>query len=220
MVVTKGCVNARKDETGTGYLHYAYNKNVIKAIIFDFYDVFRTDNYKAWLKANALPHEGEWFRACHQQDIGEITNEQFFDRLSELTGRSVTREELSANSTIDSAVIELAETLKQHYKTALLSNAPSVRIRAILAEHNLERLFDEIVVSSEVGLVKPSEEIFHLTLARLGVEAREAIFVDDNVKHTQAAQKLGIQSIQFLSAQQLKQDLAALLGFTGHNIDN
>ena len=183
---------------------------MIKAILFDFFDVFRSDAYKAWLATNKIPHEGNYFDASYQQDIGTITNEQFFERLSELQGRPITRDELDADAWVDEAMIALAEQLRDKYKTALISNAPSARIRELLRQHDLERLFDEIIVSSEVSMVKPSKEIFHLTLKRLGVKKSEAVFIDDNKGHTDAARALGIRSIQFISAAQARQALADL----------
>ena len=59
-------------------------------------------------------------------------------------------------------------------------------------------------------MVKPDPAIFHLTLQKLGFEASESIFIDDNPRHVEAAAQLGIHAIQFESAQQLKDDLAGL----------
>jgi len=180
---------------------------MITAIIFDFFDVFRTDSYKAWLKANNIPHEGEYFEANRQVDLGNITTEQFLERLSKLQGRKVTVEELDATARVDQEVAAIASSLKPNYRIALLSNAPSSFIRQLLTVHDLERHFHEIVISSEVGMVKPNAEIFEYTLGKLGVPATEAIFIDDNPGHVAAAEKVGIKGIQFLSAKQLKDEL-------------
>lgn len=187
-----------------------YTIYMIKAVIFDFFDVFRTDAYKSWLAANDIQHEGEYFEASRQQDMGEITVEQFLQKLSRLQGRTVTLEELETNAKLDSEVIEIAEEVKKDYRIALLSNAPSAFIRGLFAEHNLERLFHEIVISSEVGMVKPNADIFELTLQKLRVLPSESIFIDDNEGHVQSAQKVGIRGVQFTSAAQLKKDLLAM----------
>jgi HAD superfamily hydrolase (TIGR01509 family) len=180
---------------------------MIKAIIFDFFDVIRTDAYKSWLTANSIPHEGAYFDASYQQDMGVITVEEFLKRLSDLQGRDVTRQELEMSAKVDYAVLEIIKILRKNYKLALLSNAPSVVIREILAEHDLEQYFDNIIVSSEVGMVKPHPDIFTYILGQLSVNASEALFVDDNEKHTKAAEALGIRSIHFRSAEQLKDEL-------------
>jgi 2-haloacid dehalogenase len=104
----------------------------------------------------------------------------------------------------------LVEVLQGRYKLALLSNAPSSFFRTLLAKNALEQYFDEIVVSSEVGSVKPSLEIFHLTLERLKAKPDEAIFIDDNPKHVEAGERAGIRSLLFTSVEQLAKDLANL----------
>lgn len=184
---------------------------MVKAVIFDFFDVIRTDAYKAWLTANNIPREGPYFDASYQQDVGNITIEQFLQRLSKLQGRSVTREELDASATVDYDVVKIIKVLRKRYKLALLSNSPSELIRGILAEHNLMQYFDKIIISSEVGMVKPSPEIFTHTLEQLGLDAAEVLFIDDNAKHTKAAEALGIKSIEFQSAEQLARELSAIL---------
>lgn len=183
---------------------------MIKAIIFDFFDVIRTDAYKAWLETNKIPHEGPYFDASHQQDIGLITSEQFLERLSELTGRTVTFQEVDGAAVVDMEVVDVVAKLSKKYKLALISNAPSKLIRGILADNDLEKYFDTIIVSSEVGMIKPSPDIFSLALQQLGVDASESIFIDDNIRHIEGATKLGISSIEFKSAEQLKIELSKL----------
>ena len=183
---------------------------MVKAVIFDFFDVFRTDSYKAWLHANNIPHEGDYFDANRQMDLGNITTEQFLARLSDLQGREVTSEELDATARVDAEVVAIAKELKLKYRIALLSNAPSSFIRNLLAVHDLEQHFHEIVISSEVGMVKPNPEIFEYTLSKLGVSASEVIFIDDNPGHVAAAEKIGIKSVQFISARQLEKDLQTI----------
>ena len=180
---------------------------VIKAIIFDFFDVFRTDAYKAWLETNNIPYEGEYLDASYQLDMGTFTVKDFLQRLSDLSGRAVTLGMLDASATVDDQVVAMASRLQARYRTALLSNSPSDFIRNLLTKHDLAHLFGEIVISSEVGMVKPGPEIFEHVLRKLGVSAAETIFVDDNPAHTNAAEKLGIKSIQFHSAKQLDAEL-------------
>jgi len=57
------------------------------------------------------------------------------------------------------------------------------------------KAFDLVMMSNEVGLLKPDPAIFTLALELLGVEAAQAIFVDDNAANGAAAQALGITAI-------------------------
>jgi putative hydrolase of the HAD superfamily len=180
---------------------------MIKALIFDFFDVIRTDAYKSWLKANGIAQEGPWAYAAHLQDVGTIDTERFLEQVGELYGKTLTRADMDATATVDQEVVALIAELHQTYPLALLSNASSALIREIIADNDLEKHFDHIIVSSEVGLVKPQPEIFQLALQKLGIEPEEAVFIDDNERYVQAANDLGIHGVQFISATQLRQDL-------------
>lgn len=60
--------------------------------------------------------------------------------------------------------------------------------------------FRDIVVSGDEKLVKPDPAIYHLALARFGLEPHEAVFIDDNEANVLAARALGIRSILFTDA--------------------
>lgn len=68
-------------------------------------------------------------------------------------------------------------------------------------------LFDGLYVSGFVGIVKPDPTFFSSMMVHFGFAAQEAIFIDDNEANIESAQRLGIASIHFLNAEQLKQDL-------------
>ncbi len=68
-----------------------------------------------------------------------------------------------------------------------------------------------IVISSEVGAIKPEPEIFELALKRLGSMPQESIFIDDNPNYVEAAQKLGMQGITYTDFDSFEQQLQNLL---------
>ena len=49
-----------------------------------------------------------------------------------------------------------------------------------------------IILSSEVGVVKPSPEIFRLAVARTGIEPRKCLFCTEDLLHTLVAQQVGM----------------------------
>jgi len=71
----------------------------------------------------------------------------------------------------------------------------------------LER-FESILVSADVGLIKPDPRIFELLLARIGRTPAECVYIDDNPKNVAAAAALGLDAIAFESADQLRAELA------------
>jgi 2-haloacid dehalogenase len=68
-------------------------------------------------------------------------------------------------------------------------------------------LFEYILVSGEVGLVKPDPAIYRLMLKKIGRPARECLFIDDSAKNVAAAKEMGFDTIHFQSPEQLKTEL-------------
>jgi 2-haloacid dehalogenase len=70
-------------------------------------------------------------------------------------------------------------------------------------------LFDDILVSGEVRLVKPDPAIYAMALDRFGVAAGDAIFIDDRADNVAAAEAAGIAGHLFTGAEPLRADLGA-----------
>lgn len=68
-------------------------------------------------------------------------------------------------------------------------------------------LYDEIVVSHEERLLKPSSELMVRTLDRLGVPAEATLFVDDRPENLVPAAALGIKTHAFVGPRQLRRKL-------------
>lgn len=181
-------------------------------IIFDFFDVIRNDPFQTWLKRYNLPREGAYHEASKQLDAGTISQEQFFDRLHEISGqpRETVVEEFENTKVLDEGTLDLIEALRAKYKIGLLTNAASEYVRPVLVRHDHEKLFHEVFVSAEIGHIKPSAEAFQHVLEKLGAQASETIFIDDNAHNVAGAQAVGITGLQFTGLDQLKADLNQL----------
>jgi 2-haloacid dehalogenase len=57
--------------------------------------------------------------------------------------------------------------------------------------------FDELVLSGDVGLVKPDREIFELLIRRRGLNVDRTVFIDDSIDNVAAADRLGFVTIHF-----------------------
>jgi 2-haloacid dehalogenase len=67
--------------------------------------------------------------------------------------------------------------------------------------------FETILVSADVGLIKPDPAIFQLLVERIGRTPSECIYIDDNPKNVASAAALGFDAIAFRSAPQLRDAL-------------
>jgi HAD superfamily hydrolase (TIGR01509 family) len=81
---------------------------------------------------------------------------------------------------IDENAKNALEKLHGQYKLGIVSNfAIPECVDKLLENHGLDKLFDVVVVSGAVNKRKPSPEIFHKALEKLGVAAENAVFVGD-----------------------------------------
>lgn len=71
-------------------------------------------------------------------------------------------------------------------------------------------LLDGIVVSGEEKVAKPDPRIFRILLERYHINPEEAVFIDDNMPNIEAAKVLGLHTILFHSAEQLRKALREL----------
>lgn len=81
---------------------------------------------------------------------------------------------------IDKNAKTALEKLYGKYKLGIVSNfAIPECVYKLLEKHCLDKLFDVVVVSAAVNKRKPSPEIFHKALEKIGVTAENAVFVGD-----------------------------------------
>lgn len=69
-------------------------------------------------------------------------------------------------------------------------------------------MFDGIVISSRIQMVKPERQIYEYLLGLYQLESAETIFIDDMRENLAAASSLGIQTIRFVDPAQCQRELA------------
>ena len=108
--------------------------------------------------------------------------------------------------------LEIFKRLKEtgKYKIYALTNWSAETFPVAFERYEFLKWFDGIVVSGAEKMRKPTPEFYQLLLDRYHVKAEEALFIDDNKRNVLAAEKMGIKSIHFTSADQLKNELSRL----------
>ncbi len=95
---------------------------------------------------------------------------------------------------------------KKGIKTALLSNSWGNNY----PRHGWDDMFDEVIISGEVGMRKPDAEIYHHTLELLKVKPNESVFVDDLAHNIKGAAELGIIGVLHVDYDSTKMELEAI----------
>lgn len=88
-----------------------------------------------------------------------------------------------------------------------LSNWSSEKFAAVRSKYPFFELFETIVLSGDVKVVKPDPRIFRALLERIARPANECLFIDDMEENILAAQALGFETIRFESPDQLLAEL-------------
>ena len=114
----------------------------------------------------------------------------------------------------DTINIELIDYIRTHsvtYRPCILSNAwPDARN---LFDSIMElKIFEEIIISAEVGIAKPDSSIFLHACNQIGLAASNIVFVDDMVENVNAAIDVGMYGILFENTEQTLTDLHKIVG--------
>jgi putative hydrolase of the HAD superfamily len=179
----------------------------IRAVVFDIGSVLEKVDDSLWpgpWERRLGLEAGGFQRAVAEHDLGgvvmagEVSETQLRDgwqRIFDLD--DATADELMADmwdwycGELDQELFDYFVGLRTNYKTGILSNSGDGARREEHRRYGFEDVTDTIVYSHEVGLVKPQPEIYELTCERLGVEAREVVFLDDVEGHVAAARAFG-----------------------------
>jgi epoxide hydrolase-like predicted phosphatase len=197
----------------------------IRAVVFDMGGVLvRTENRaprtqlaaRLGLTYDELSASVFDSKSAHQAMKGEITTAEHWEAVRKTLG--VTKEEFAlvplefwGGDALDQKLIDYLRSLRPHYKTALLSNAWDDLRQMIEEIWKIDDAFDQILISAEVGLVKPDRRIYERLISDLGVEPAEAVFVDDFPHNVEAAKAAGLEAIHFLGSDQALGELLSLL---------
>jgi HAD superfamily hydrolase (TIGR01509 family) len=188
----------------------------VEAVIFDCFGVVVTDALSALCSEVADRDPGavtEFKSVVRAANKGIITPEESRQRVAELAGITVDeyRSRIDAAEATDWRLLDYIKRLRANYKTAMLSNITASGLARRFPDDKLSDYFDEIVISSEIGFVKPEPETYLITAQRLGVAVSACIFLDDRETYCEGAREAGMQAILYESFAQATAELEQLL---------
>ena len=92
-----------------------------------------------------------------------------------------------------------------------LSNMSETIFAYLDGRHDFFKLFDGIVVSAAVKLLKPEPAIYEHLRDRFALHFAESVFIDDLERNVESARRLGLPAIRFESPAQVRRELEPLL---------
>jgi putative hydrolase of the HAD superfamily len=189
---------------------------VIKAIIFDCFGVLIGRGFESTYRmAGGNPVQDRTFikSTLGQANLGLISEAEFRTTMARQVGigpedwNRVIEDAERLNTELLTYITQLRST----YKTAILSNANNGVLDKIIGEEWLQRAFDEVIVSAEVGIVKPDQRIYQLAADRLGLMPNECLYIDDRERLLEPARRLGMSVLLYEDFDQIKRSLSQLL---------
>jgi len=111
---------------------------------------------------------------------------------------------------IEGTVALLSQLRKTSLRLYALSNWSAETFPIARGRFPFLDWFDGIVISGNVGSLKPDARIFEHLVARYAIDPGMAVFIDDSPANVEAARRLGFVALRFVDAPTLRDDLTRL----------
>lgn len=197
----------------------------LRAVIFDYGEVL-CHPYPAahgeLLALTGLDHdtfERHYWRDRHSYDLGLHDGPSFWRQFAGDAGLTFTTEQIQSlieadvalwTRLVDQRMLAWVKVLQDTgFRTAILSNMGAEVLARMRRDFAWLRGFTHLTWSCELGIAKPDPAIYIHTCEKIGVRPEEALFLDDKLINTRAAEQVGLHALHFQSVEQLRADLAA-----------
>ena len=195
----------------------------MRAFFFDLEGVIVRTEYQApseHLAARLIMNDADVTKivfeseTSRQASLGAISTDEHWAAVTRKLRRpapeaQAIRQEFFGGDVVDRLLLDFIRGLRPRYKTGVISNAwPDMR--DYIVENKFDDAFDSLVVSAEIGVIKPEPKIYQIALEQFQVQPNEAAFVDDTRVNVEAACKLGMHGILFQSQAQVLDELKQL----------
>ncbi len=186
---------------------------MIRGIIFDCFGVLYHGSLNHLLDITPVEQRGALADLCRASDLGYVSRADYLKAVAAFTGRTESEVDhvISQDHVRNEQMFELVRSIDPKYTTALLSNAGTHVIDRLFTPAELTDLFDVVVLSSDLHMVKPAPAIFELTAQRMGLLPEECVMIDDLEINISGARQTGLNGIVYVSTGQTAGDLHALL---------
>jgi 2-haloacid dehalogenase len=138
-----------------------------------------------------------------------ILKDQHPDKAELIDAFGIRQAEMMAGPIVGSVQV-LRELRDRGTPLYALSNWPAEGFTQARGRFDFLDWFRGIVISGEIGAIKPQPRIYEVLLERFAIDPLSAIFIDDVEANTAAARSFGIHPIHFTDPAALRADLVSL----------
>jgi 2-haloacid dehalogenase len=104
----------------------------------------------------------------------------------------------------------VAELRERDTPLYVLSNFSAETFPPAFERFDFLRWFRGLVISGEVGVLKPEPRIYEILLTRFAIDPHRAVYIDDVAANAEAARPFGIHGIHFTTPEALRAELFRL----------
>ena len=196
----------------------------IKLIIVDLFGVMTLGNWHNICKDLAKKYhrpEPEVYRILYhkyfnQAALGKLTLKQFWEKTLRELGfqedwKRLDKKHLSYQILNRAAFAYFKSLRKQGCQVILLSKNIPPHFNYAVKKYKLDKNFDAVINTYDLGLPKASPKTIRLVLRRFKAKPEEAIMTDDQDFNLTEPAKLGVSTVLFKNNQQAKKEINKLL---------
>jgi putative hydrolase of the HAD superfamily len=197
----------------------------VHAVLFDYGMVLSgPPNPAAWARMRALSQfdeeslHREYWAHRHPYDRGTYTGEAYWRRVAEGNGTAFSPEQIAGLIDADTdlwtdlnpPMLAWAQALQRAgVRTGILSNIGDAMAEGLLRKFDWIAGFDHCTWSHALKLAKPEQAIYRHAAEGLGTPPESILFIDDRADNLAAAEKFGMQTIQYLDHAQFLDEMEA-----------
>lgn len=211
---------------------------MVKAVIWDFGGVFTSSPFEAFArfererglpedlirKINSTNYLDNAWAKFERSDVDMDEFDELFAQEAKALGHEVRGREIIAllSGDVRPEMLAALKTIKaKGLRVSCITNNVSAGEGAGMASSSekaraVQEIMDEfefIIESSKAGVRKPHPKIYEMALEELGVEAADAVYLDDLGINCKAAHQVGMKAIKVSTADQALADLEEIVGF-------
>lgn len=179
-----------------------------KLIIFDCFGVIFNEVAPVFLRRHLPAEKADEIKdkLFIPADLGLVTHEELLQNMAYEIGIPLeeVKTEWEALFIIKKDTVSAIKELHKKNDIALLSNAPLGVVEALIEKHSLSSLFDNILISCNIGLAKPDPEIYLHCVSLFDKEYDEIYMIDDSAKNLEVLPSIGIRPVLFRTVDDLE----------------